>query len=122
MDNQQQNTEQNSPTEPRTTDIPTPTMPDAPQSFLGPLIGILIAVAILALGLLYLWQPTYTDENADGGGQTEPRGDTAQGNAQPTAAPSSPEDLSDIEADLDANLSGLEDDLSGVDEALQETP
>ena len=104
--------------EPQTVDTAPTEMMEQKQTFLGPLIGILLAVIVLALGWLYLWPTTGTNE-ADGGTTAEPSDSPAE-SAPANHAPSSPEDLSDIEADLEAEVSGIDEDLNVIDAAFEE--
>lgn len=88
----------------------------APQSTpkkeggLGPVVGIIIIIVLLALGAMYYFTAG-VDQIQNGQMMMENDGMTADEEAQTLKEQGSSTDLADIEADLNAT------DLSGLDEA-----
>ena len=108
--------------EPQGIDTAPTEMMEQKPSFLGPLIGILIAVAILALGWLYFWPTTDTNQDGTDASMTDQPSDSPDGSARATPTPTSPEDLSDIEADLETEIADIDEDLKAIDAAFEEGP
>lgn len=91
----------------------TPSTQDDHMGKTGPIIGILIIIAILVIGALYFWGEKLTNAPADPANmQTE-----ESVSFQPTESASS--EIADIETDLSATaLEGLDTELNSINQEL----
>ena len=109
---------QNDNTLPQTMSPAPESVPERKRSLLGPILIVGIALIALALGGWYILDTALTveppmDESAIGAPAAP---DTTDPSAE---TPSAPDDFSDIEAELGHDFSATEEELGGIDAALE---
>lgn len=99
--------------DPQQNQVPMESMPEK-KSF-GPLIGIIVIIAVIVIGGLYFWSGMFSSDEAVMPSDAE---------VTPTEVSStevSSAEIDNLEAELDASMSGFtEDNFSDIESALVE--
>lgn len=103
-----------------TTPEPPAGMPQSPApepahepAFVGPLIGVLIIILVLLLGGLYLWGSARMEETERATQDT-----VMEETSLADTDASQTNEFSQMEAELDASLAGIDTNFSDIDAAL----
>ncbi len=103
---------QSAPTPDTDSAIPVESPAPARRSLLGPVVGILIVVLVLILGGLYLWGSMLSRE-------IEEYDATLPLEETPATTTAESTELDDLEAELEADFAGFEEDLDDIDAAFE---
>lgn len=114
MEETQQDVAPGSAVPPQPTEIPSEILPETgKKAVTGPAVAVVIALAAVVLGGLYLWGSTLPEPTVEEM-TLEKKTETA-----PVDNATTSDEIGDLEAELKSELSGMEEDFSEIDSAFE---